>query len=86
MAVSAVTPRARRNTEPPMTQAIHVAALDQGTTSTRCLVFDAQGRIVGADQRPHRQITPRPGWVEHDPQEIAAHAVHRGFDHVHARL
>ncbi len=52
----------------------YVAALDQGTTSTRCLIFDAGGNVVGADQREHAQITPRPGWVEHDPLEIAGNA------------
>ena len=48
----------------------YVAALDQGTTSTRCLLFDRQGRAVAAAQQEHRQITPRPGWVEHDADEI----------------
>lgn len=47
-----------------------VGALDQGTTSTRFIVFDAGGHIVSVDQREHRQILPRPGWVEHDPVEI----------------
>jgi glycerol kinase len=47
-----------------------VAAIDQGTTSSRCIVFDSAGRIVAADQREHRQIFPKPGWVEHDPVEI----------------
>ncbi|HET7172842.1 MAG TPA: glycerol kinase GlpK [Nocardioidaceae bacterium] len=51
-----------------MTQ--YVAALDQGTTSTRCQVFDAEARVVGAAQRVHRQLLPRPGWVELDPVEI----------------
>ncbi|KQX66884.1 glycerol kinase GlpK [Angustibacter sp. Root456] len=48
----------------------YVAALDQGTTSTRCLVFDHQGRLVSLAQRLHRQSYPRPGWVEHDAEEI----------------
>ena len=47
-----------------------VAAIDQGTTSSRCIVFDAAGRIVASDQKEHRQIFPRPGWVEHDAAEI----------------
>jgi glycerol kinase len=47
-----------------------IAAIDQGTTSSRCIVFDQTGRIVAVDQREHRQIFPRPGWVEHDPVEI----------------
>jgi len=47
-----------------------IAAIDQGTTSSRCIVFDSDGRIVAADQREHRQIFPKPGWVEHDPMEI----------------
>src|SRR3954463_4613472 len=48
----------------------YVAAIDQGTTSTRCILFDASGRPVAADQMEHRQILPRAGWVEHDPMEI----------------
>lgn len=48
----------------------YVAAIDQGTTSTRCVLFDHGGRIVALDQREHEQIYPRPGWVEHDPLEI----------------
>ena len=48
----------------------YLAAIDQGTTSTRCIIFDANGAIVGADQAEHRQIFPRPGWVEHDAIEI----------------
>ncbi len=47
-----------------------VAAIDQGTTSSRCILFDRGGRIVASHQLEHRQITPRPGWVEHDPDEI----------------
>jgi glycerol kinase len=47
-----------------------IAAIDQGTTSSRCMVFDETGRIVASDQREHRQHFPRPGWVEHDPAEI----------------
>ncbi|HEX6499775.1 MAG TPA: glycerol kinase GlpK [Micromonosporaceae bacterium] len=47
-----------------------IAAIDQGTTSTRCLVFDRDGTVVAHDQREHRQIYPRPGWVEHDASEI----------------
>ena len=45
-------------------------ALDQGTSSSRSIVFDAQGRIVAMAQREIRQIYPQPGWVEHDPREI----------------
>ncbi|MEU4574425.1 glycerol kinase GlpK [Nonomuraea sp. ATR24] len=48
----------------------YVAAIDQGTTSSRCMVFDEGGRIVSVAQREHRQIFPRPGWVEHDAAEI----------------
>jgi glycerol kinase len=48
----------------------YLAAIDQGTTSSRCIVFDAAGTIVAADQAEHRQIFPRPGWVEHDAAEI----------------
>jgi len=48
----------------------YLAAIDQGTTSTRCIIFDRQGRIVSVGQKEHRQIYPQPGWVEHDPEEI----------------
>jgi glycerol kinase len=48
----------------------HILALDQGTTSSRAIVFDHRGRIVSSAQREFRQIFPQPGWVEHDAQEI----------------
>lgn len=48
----------------------HILALDQGTSSSRSIVFDRQGRIVAMAQREFRQIYPQPGWVEHDPEEI----------------
>ena len=48
----------------------YIAAIDQGTASSRCLVFDQQARIVSVGQKEHHQIFPRPGWVEHDPWEI----------------
>jgi glycerol kinase len=48
----------------------YVAAIDQGTTSTRCILFDHGGNIVAADQKEHQQIYPRPGWMEHDALEI----------------
>jgi glycerol kinase len=48
----------------------HILALDQGTTSSRAIVFDHGGRIVSSAQREFRQIFPHPGWVEHDAQEI----------------
>ena len=48
----------------------YAAAVDQGTTSTRFMVFDHEGRVVCYDQKEHEQIYPKPGWVEHDPMEI----------------
>jgi glycerol kinase len=63
----------------------YVAAIDQGTTSTRFMVFDHGGRIAAVHQLEHEQIYPQPGWVEHDPLEIWKHtqeviqgALHRG--------
>lgn len=50
----------------------YIGAIDQGTTSTRFLIFDRAGRVVAAAQKEHRQIYPQPGWVEHDPEEIWA--------------
>jgi glycerol kinase len=48
----------------------YVGALDQGTTSTRFMIFDHGGQVVAVDQKEHEQIYPKPGWVEHDPMEI----------------
>jgi glycerol kinase len=48
----------------------YAAAIDQGTTSTRFMVFDHSGNVVAIDQMEHEQIYPKPGWVEHDPLEI----------------
>jgi glycerol kinase len=48
----------------------YVAAIDQGTTSTRFIIFDHGGNVVAVDQKEHEQIYPKPGWVEHDPLEI----------------
>lgn len=48
----------------------YIAAIDQGTTSTRFIVFDPHGNVVALDQKEHRQIFPAAGWVEHDPLEI----------------
>jgi glycerol kinase len=48
----------------------HLGAIDQGTTSTRFIVFDKAGRIVSVAQKEHEQIFPQPGWVEHNPEEI----------------
>jgi glycerol kinase len=52
------------------TEPKYVMAIDQGTTSTRAIIFDKQGTIVGSGQLEHEQIFPRAGWVEHDPMEI----------------
>ena len=48
----------------------YIAAIDQGTTSTRCILFDRKGNIISTSQKEHEQIYPRPGWVEHNPEEI----------------
>ncbi|GAB2605258.1 glycerol kinase [Paractinoplanes abujensis] len=48
----------------------YVVAIDQGTTSTRCIVFDRRGQLVSLAQQEHKQYYPRPGWVEHDAAEI----------------
>ena len=53
-----------------MTGSSYVAAIDQGTTSTRCMIFDRAGQVVAIDQLEHRQLLPRAGWVEHDATEI----------------
>jgi glycerol kinase len=48
----------------------YIGAIDQGTTSTRFIVFDRSGRVAGIAQKEHEQIYPNPGWVEHNPEEI----------------
>src|SRR5690242_3115008 len=50
----------------------YVAAIDQGTSSSRCILFDRDGAVAGSAQREHAQIHPQAGWVEHDPLEIVA--------------
>ncbi|MHB8626343.1 MAG: glycerol kinase GlpK [Aggregatilineales bacterium] len=50
----------------------YVGAVDQGTSSTRFMIFDHAGKVIGLDQKEHQQIYPKPGWVEHDPLEIWA--------------
>ncbi|MGC1577110.1 MAG: glycerol kinase GlpK [Beijerinckiaceae bacterium] len=48
----------------------YVGSIDQGTTSTRFVLFDREGNIIASDQKEHAQLYPKPGWVEHDPAEI----------------
>ena len=48
----------------------YIAAIDQGTTSTRCILFDHEGQICAVEQKEHQQIYPQPGWVEHNALEI----------------
>src|SRR5664279_879846 len=62
----------------------YVGAVDQGTTSTRFMIFDQAGQVIAIDQKEHEQIFPRPGWVEHSPleiwtrvQEVIAGALHK---------
>ena len=64
----------------------YVAALDQGTTSSRAILFNQAGEIVARSQHPFRQIYPQPGWVEHDPMEIwatTARALAEAVDSAH---
>ena len=65
----------------------YAAAIDQGTTSTRFMVFDHGGQVVSVDQKEHEQIYPKPGWVEHDPMEIwqrTQEVIRAGLDKVNA--
>ena len=55
-----------------MAKGKYIMALDQGTTSSRAIIFDANGSIVGVSQKEFKQIFPKPGWVEHDANEIWA--------------
>ena len=50
----------------------HILAIDQGTTSSRAIVFDAKMAVAGVAQKEFPQHFPKPGWVEHDPEEIWA--------------
>ena len=62
----------------------YILALDQGTTSSRAILFNKSGVVIGVKQIPFNQIFPKPGWVEHDPEEIwktqldAVQGRHRG--------
>jgi glycerol kinase len=61
----------------------YIGAIDQGTTSTRFIVFDRTGRIIAAAQKEHRQIYPQAGWVEHDAEEIwrrTQEVIHEGME------
>lgn len=49
---------------------MYIVAIDQGTTSTRFIIFNLKGKIIASDQKEHQQIYPQPGWVEHDALEI----------------
>jgi glycerol kinase len=65
----------------------YAAAVDQGTTSTRFMVFDHGGQVVSVDQKEHEQIYPKPGWVEHDANEIwqrTQEVIRAGLDKVTA--
>ena len=62
--------QSRINDEEVTTMAKYAAAIDQGTTSTRFMIFDHAGKVVCYDQKEHEQIFPKPGWVEHSPDEI----------------
>ena len=61
---------ARRDWRCELSLRSYIGAIDQGTTSTRFMVFDKGGRVVAVAQHEHEQIFPRPGWVEHDALEI----------------
>jgi glycerol kinase len=65
----------------------YAAAVDQGTTSTRFMVFDHGGQVASLDQKEHEQIYPKPGWVEHDPTEIwqrTQEVIRAGLDKIKA--
>jgi glycerol kinase len=64
--------RSRSREDEPMAE--FVGAIDQGTTSTRFMVFNGEGTPIASRQLEHSQILPRPGWVEHDPLEIVERA------------
>ncbi|MEL7675546.1 MAG: FGGY family carbohydrate kinase, partial [Chloroflexota bacterium] len=61
-----------------------ILALDQSTSATKALLFDAAGAVLDRESLPHRQHYPRPGWVEHDAEEIYANTL-RAIDALLAR-
>src|SRR3954471_11468853 len=61
----------------------YVMSVDQGTTSTRCILFDRGGRLVSVTQREHKQYFPKPGWVEHDAAEIWRNLEHLAPEALH---
>jgi glycerol kinase len=66
----------------------YIASIDQGTTSTRCILFDHSGQIVGVSQKEHEQIYPKPGWVEHNPTEIwecTKEVIHQALNNTNVR-
>jgi glycerol kinase len=65
--------------------ASYIGAIDQGTTSSRFIVFDHSGRVVSVAQKEHEQIYPKPGWVEHDPEEIWRRTADVIHEAMHAR-
>src|SRR5690242_1214469 len=66
------TLRTTRSADPgaAVTSAQYMLAIDQGTTSSRAILFDRAGRVAGMAQREFGQLFPQPGWVEHNPREI----------------
>ncbi|PWH12571.1 MAG: glycerol kinase [Anaerolineae bacterium] len=65
----------------------YILALDQGTTSTRCILVDQAGKIAAVEQKEHRQMYPKPGWVEHDALEIweqTQQVIHNALQKAHA--
>ena len=59
----------------------YIMALDQGTTSSRCILFDREGRMCSVAQKEYTQYYPQPGWVEHDPVEIWSSQLSVAIDH-----
>ena len=64
----------------------YIIALDQGTTSSRAVLFDSLGTIKGVSQKEFTQIFPKPGWVEHDPKEIWESQSEVLYDVIHENL
>ena len=66
----------------------YILALDQGTTSSRAILFNKSGVVIGVKQIPFNQIFPKPGWVEHDPEEIwsSQYAAAKGAASSYARM
>ena len=63
----------------------YILSIDQSTSGTKSLLFDREGQLVARCDLPHEQISPQPGWVEHDPEEIYRNVIPVSYTHLRNR-